>query len=403
MKTRLFLLLCFFTLPLYSQTKTFVREYTYTAGEADSKITSRAIALDQVKRILLEEIGVYLQSTFETTKEEKNHVLMELTKEQIQSVTAGVTETKILEEKWNGETYYIKASITVNTQDVSNNIARIANDQSKLKELEGATQRADSAYAEIEQLRKQLVAEKDENEKLKTQKEYATASNSISASDWFQKGYDAYEAKDLDNAILFYEKVIELDPKDADAYHNLGVAYHHKGEIDKAIPLFEKAIELNPKFSQAYYNLGVAYLKKGIDEKAIPILEKAIKVNPKYSDAYFALGVAYVHLGVVDGTKGNIRKAISLYEKAIKVNPKYSDAYVDLGDAYEDKGNLDKAISLYEEAIELDPGNSSAYYDLGDAYGEKGSTEKKIECLKKAAQLGNTSAQGWLNQNGYTW
>jgi hypothetical protein len=39
--------------------KTFEREYTYRASEADSKITSRAIALNQVKTALLEEIGVY--------------------------------------------------------------------------------------------------------------------------------------------------------------------------------------------------------------------------------------------------------------------------------------------------------------------------------------------------------
>ena len=36
--------------------KTWVREYTYNASEADSKLTSRAISLEQVKRLLLQEI-----------------------------------------------------------------------------------------------------------------------------------------------------------------------------------------------------------------------------------------------------------------------------------------------------------------------------------------------------------
>lgn len=44
----------------YAEKVTFVKEYTYQASEIDSKVTSRAIALEQIKRLLLEELGVYL-------------------------------------------------------------------------------------------------------------------------------------------------------------------------------------------------------------------------------------------------------------------------------------------------------------------------------------------------------
>ena len=37
----------------FAETKVFVEEYTYQASEADSKISSRVIALEQVKRKLL--------------------------------------------------------------------------------------------------------------------------------------------------------------------------------------------------------------------------------------------------------------------------------------------------------------------------------------------------------------
>ncbi|MGD0036222.1 MAG: tetratricopeptide repeat protein, partial [Bacteroidota bacterium] len=220
---KLLLIFFFATAICYSQTKTFIREYNYTAGEADSKISSRAIALDQVKRILLEEIGVYLQSEMSTTKEERNNVYNELTKQQIQSITAGITETKIIEEKWNGEKYYIKASITVDPDEVNKNIARIGADQSKLRELEDVKRKADDAFNEIERLRKELTVSKSENEKLTKQKEYNTASNTLSSSDWFQKGYNAHKLKDYDNAILYYQKSIELCPQYSYAYYNLGI------------------------------------------------------------------------------------------------------------------------------------------------------------------------------------
>jgi len=42
--------------------KTFLRDYSYRASEADCKITARSIALNQVKTALLEEIGVYIET-----------------------------------------------------------------------------------------------------------------------------------------------------------------------------------------------------------------------------------------------------------------------------------------------------------------------------------------------------
>ena len=78
MKNILILFLLLISICFYSQTKTFIRDYTYNAGEADSKLTSRTLALQEVKTSLLEEIGTYLQSEFEN-KIEQNNINGELT------------------------------------------------------------------------------------------------------------------------------------------------------------------------------------------------------------------------------------------------------------------------------------------------------------------------------------
>ena len=152
--------------------KTWVREYTYNASEADSKLTSRAISLEQVKRLLLQEIGVYVHSTILNEEVEVSGELKELTAKQIEIISAGITETKIIEENWNGETYYIKAEITADESDVLKRLDSIIEDKEKTKQLEESRNRTEEALTEIEILKQQLVQTQDENEKLKLQKEY---------------------------------------------------------------------------------------------------------------------------------------------------------------------------------------------------------------------------------------
>ena len=48
--------------PTPAKTVTYIKEYHYQASELDSKVTSRSVALAQVKKLLLEELGTYLIS-----------------------------------------------------------------------------------------------------------------------------------------------------------------------------------------------------------------------------------------------------------------------------------------------------------------------------------------------------
>jgi len=88
----IFLSLLVFSAYAVAETKTFVKEYSYQASEYDSKVSCRALALEQVKRLLLEELGTYLESETEV----KN---FQLTKDQIVILTAGIDSTEKNDEK----------------------------------------------------------------------------------------------------------------------------------------------------------------------------------------------------------------------------------------------------------------------------------------------------------------
>ena len=103
----------------YAENKTFIREYTYQASESDSKISARTNAMTEVKKLLLEELGVYVESYVNYTIEsQEGHISKDFITNEIKQMSVGITETKILDESWNGEQYYIKAEIVADPTDV---------------------------------------------------------------------------------------------------------------------------------------------------------------------------------------------------------------------------------------------------------------------------------------------
>ncbi len=153
-----------------AELKTFVRSYTYEAGEADSKLTSRAIALEQAKRELLEELGTYLESYTEVNK-------YQLTKDQIIVLTAGVVKTSILGEDWNGKQYKLTAKIETDPQKVAEEIGKIRDDRKKAKELEEVKAKLDRALQETERLNRKLAEAKSDQERTVYREAYTQQSD----------------------------------------------------------------------------------------------------------------------------------------------------------------------------------------------------------------------------------
>ena len=124
MKNIFVALLCLLSVSLFADNKVFVREYYYQASETDSKISARTKALSEVKRLLLEELGVYMESYTNYITEDKNgDVSKDFFRNEIKSLSAGITETRILEENWNGIQYYVKAEIEADPTDVARKIS----------------------------------------------------------------------------------------------------------------------------------------------------------------------------------------------------------------------------------------------------------------------------------------
>ena len=99
------------------------------------------------------------------------------------------------------------------------------------------------------------------------------------AEAYYERGDFHYELDEHDKAIADYSRAIDLNLGHALAYFSRACAYGEIGEYDKAIADYSKAIELDPSDAQAYYNRGLDYQNKGEVSYALSDLEKAIELS----------------------------------------------------------------------------------------------------------------------------
>ncbi len=161
--------------------------------------------------------------------------------------------------------------------------------------------------------------------------------------------------KKLDEAVIYFEKSIQIFPDYANAYNNLAGVLTDQKKYNKAIEYFQKAIQINPKLSEAHHNLGRALSEVERYDEAINNYNQAIKIKPNYVKAYYNLGDVY-------RTLNDFENAISCYEKAIQINPDYVNAHNNLGMAFEKSGEDQKAIGCYEKAIHIEPNNLTSHW-----------------------------------------
>ncbi|MDD5194210.1 MAG: tetratricopeptide repeat protein [Candidatus Omnitrophica bacterium] len=199
----------------------------------------------------------------------------------------------------------------------------------------------------------------------------------------WRRGIRPNSLKEILNTILYFNIHITDDYVITPViYTNYAKIYiEDNGYPDQAIVYCNKAIELNPNIAQAYYNRGLAYDNKNNFNQAMLDYGKAIQINPNDVDAQINRGIIY-------GKEGNLDQAILCFNKAIETNPNYAKAYYNRGFAYHHKDNLSQAMSDYSKAIELNPNFADAYNMRGYGYFINKDYSRALRDVQKAESLG---------------
>ena len=168
--------------------------------------------------------------------------------------------------------------------------------------------------------------------------------NEAAVRAWVSVGYLLSE--NPIEAISAYDQAIRIDPKDAAAYNNRGIAKDDLEQYQDAIKDYNEAIRLDLKYAAAYYNRGIAKANLKQYQDAIKDYNEAIRLDPKYAAAYYNRGNAKDDLE-------QYQAAIEDFNEAIRLEPKFAAAYNNRGISLFKLERMDEARSDFQIALRL--------------------------------------------------
>ena len=195
-----------------------------------------------------------------------------------------------------------------------------------------------------------------------------------------QQSFDSHQAGRLEEAEAGYRKILQANPRHADANHFLGLIAHQFEHFEAAAELINIAIKETPGVAAFHFNLGLALQRLELWDKASEAFRKALKINPDHSEALSNLGQVLHKLEKLD-------EAITSFHQSLAIRPDNIIALNNLGLCLQDKRQLDDAVEAFRKAIDIDPDFHEAHNNLGNVLEEQGHMEEAHASFRRAIKI----------------
>lgn len=189
-----------------------------------------------------------------------------------------------------------------------------------------------------------------------------------------------YELNNYDEAIMHYQAAIKLNPTFIDSYIQCAMVHRKLKAYDLAIELLDKAYNLDRFNPKALHGLGITYVLLEDHPRAIEFLSKAVALAPNNNEFNLCLARA------LEAAKLEHEADIQYHNTCSKF-PDYLDAFLAYGDLLTKNRYFDQALECYNHAHQLDPKNPDHLDDLGKTYLSMANIEMAINKFEAALKL----------------
>ncbi len=204
-------------------------------------------------------------------------------------------------------------------------------------------------------------------------------------------GVLAGQAKDLHEAIQYFDRAIAIAPADAGAHCNRGLALKQLNQPEAALACFDRAIAIDPGNVIAYYSRAETHKDLGRADEALASYDKAIAINPAFIHASYRRGVVLQQIG-------RLPEAIASYDQVLQIKPDHFDSHAGRAASLFALGRLEEALASCERAIALRPTQASLYVLRGNLLRALDRLEPALASYERAIDIDPQSAEAHGNR-----
>lgn len=165
---------------------------------------------------------------------------------------------------------------------------------------------------------------------------------------WFEKGKALFLTKNNDIALECCNKVIELDPKNKNAYGLKSSILICQNQLEQCAALIDTFRNINTLDEDLYVNAIFANCKLEKYEHALLLCDECLEINMTNIDFLEAKGSILQYLNRTSA-------AIECYDEILRINPKSEKTLCDKAGCLEKIGQIYDSVKMYEAAFNINP------------------------------------------------
>ncbi len=166
-----------------------------------------------------------------------------------------------------------------------------------------------------------------------------------------------FELNKYEDAIKYWKKTIELNPKYHFGYNNLGNVFLKQDKLVEALNCYENAIKIKSDYYEAYHNKGNVLTKMDDKKNALDSYDKAIKIKNDYLPSLKARNSFYIN-------EKKHSLAIAELDKLMIYEPNNIELYIQKADILTEIGKHQESIEYYQTAYNMDQNHKFLIGDL---------------------------------------
>jgi len=168
-----------------------------------------------------------------------------------------------------------------------------------------------------------------------------------------QNGTDALILGKYQEALVYVNRIIEIDPEHADAWNLKGGVHKLLKEDQKAMECYDKVLNINPKRGDTWSNKGGIFAGWGEHKKALECYDKAIAIKSSEGRPDYVRWMIEYSKGKSYFKLKQFKEAIRCYDKALELNQNEKDVWKAKGNALKELNREKEAEECFKKFKEL--------------------------------------------------